>query len=186
MRREWLEVGLRSLSFLLALFIYSSAHAEAESLYFKFKDYSVVSACVLDPKDQSHSEKVKTSGLKQAIEKALLDRKSIRFQIASTPKNADILIETTVTEYYWTDHDPVDMLMGVGATAMDAAIVENYVRLQADIIVKDAKKNTVLWRERVMATITGGKLTEENAPHLINERMAKVFIKACFAKTRKT
>ena len=166
------------------MFVFPSVCVGAESLYLRFKNYPVVSVLVSDPVNQSQNEKVKAAGLKQAIEKAFLERKSTRFQIASASENADILIETAVTEYYWTNHDPVDMLVGIGATAMDAAVVENYARLQADMIVKDAKKGSVLWRDRLMATITGGKLTEENAPDLINEDLGKVFVRTCFGKKK--
>src|SRR3989338_10934132 len=88
------------LIFLTAMFVFPSVCVGAESLYLRFKNYPVVSVLVSDPVNQSQNEKVKAAGLKQAIEKAFLERKSTRFQIASASENADILIETAVTEYY--------------------------------------------------------------------------------------
>ncbi len=162
----------------------NTGFCQSGSLYPLFDKKPSVRVAVALPTDVSEQKSVSTSGLKKELESALAARKSIRFQTLPSLEGADLTIDVQITEYYWTDHDPVDMLMGVGATAMDAALVENYARLQAVFTVTDVKTQKTLWNDTLMATITGKGLTKENGPAMIAKELAQVFVRSCFGKKR--
>ena len=166
------------------LFLANTGFCQSESLYPLFSKKPSVRVAVALPTDVSEQKSVNAGDVKKELESALAARKSIRFQTLPDPEGADLTIDAQITEYYWTDHDPVDMLMGVGATAMDAARAENYARLQAVFTVRDAKTKKTLWNDKLMATMTGGDLTKENGPAMIAKEMAQVFIRNCFGKKR--
>ena len=157
--------------------------AEAGNLYPLFHD-KTVRVYVAEVKDTTPEHETDPKILKTKIEEALKRRKSIRFEVTQDPSAAEIAVETEVYEFMWTDHDPVDMLMGAAATAYDIATVEDYARLQADMSVRDAKTKKELWKERVMATITKKEMPRKDSTPLVAEELAKVFIKDCFSKRR--
>ncbi len=166
------------------LFLTHTGFCQSESLYPLFNKKSLVRVVVALPTDVSEQKAVSGVEFKKELENALAARKSIRFQAVQAPDEADLTIDSKITEYYWTDHDPVDMLMGVGATAMDAARVENYARLQAIFVVTDVRTQRVIWTDKLMATMTGSGLTKEDGPVRISQEMAQVFIRTCFGKKR--
>ena len=177
-----LKIAMYPLIFLL---LAGTGICEMESLYASLSRKAVVSVYVAPPTDVSELKAVDREAFKKALEDTLLARKSIKFQIAPKPSEADLTVDTKITEYYWTDHDPVDMLVGVGGTALDAARVEKYARLQAVLTVTDAKTSRLLWTDKLIATITGDGLTQEEGPARISKDMAEIFVRTCFGKRRR-
>jgi hypothetical protein len=170
---------------LLASFLVAAAgFAHAQNLYTKYNG-GAVKIFISEIKNSTQEADVNTQTLKTEIEKALKERKSITFRFVSTAEEAEIVIDATVNEFMWTDHDPVDMLVGVAGTAADVAMVEDYARLQADVTVTDNKSKKTVWRERVLATITKKPMTKSESFPLVAENFAKSFIKSCFSKKSK-
>jgi hypothetical protein len=135
------------------------------------------------PKDSTGKDQVITADLKKSIEDALSKRKSLSFAIVPGPEEAELVIDTEVTEFFWSDHDPVDMIMGLGATAMDAAVNEHYARMQAVFTISD-KSGKVIWKEKLKATLTHPTMTEKESIERINPDMAQVLVKEAFSKKR--
>jgi hypothetical protein len=168
--------------FLVALFACSSAHAA--SLYETYSREASVPFYVESVTDSSKDKKADIVGLKAAIEKAFTERKSIHFKPVTDPKDAKIKITVDVKNYYWSDHDPVDMLVGVGATAMDAAMIEDYAFMEADAKIMDAK-GSPLWSQNLISTVTKKPMSPEQALPLINEDFAKNLLKNAFSKKQR-
>ena len=164
------------------VFSCAAVFAAEANLYDQWSHKSQVKICVLDIKP-AEGKKADVAGLKKEIEKTLQNRKSIHFVVLPDRAGADIVVEGEVLDFYWTDHDPVDMLMGAGAAAYDAMTIENYARMDAHFKVTDATGKTV-WEDKPAATITSKTLTEAESPARINEDMGKVFVSACFGKKR--
>ncbi len=158
--------------------------AETHSLYEKYSRASEVKIFIGQPKEVAISGKIDTTALKKALEKALSERKSIHFKIVESATEAVISIEVDLQGYYFSEHDPVDMLIGVGMAAMDAAKQDHFVRLEADCRVLDAKGGQVLWKDRLTASITDEKMTEDEAKLMILDRTADVFIRSAFGKKK--
>ncbi len=171
----------------LALFAAVSGSAFAiqeKSLYDRFEGKSV--KVYVAPVEDATAEKVVSAEmLKTQLEEALKARRSVTFVIVSTPEEAEITVASSISEYLWTDHDPIDMLVGIGGTAMDAAVTEDYARLQANFTVTNVKSGRPLWKERVMATITKKPMSQADSIPLVTADLAKQFVQTAFAKTKK-
>lgn len=178
---------MRSKTFLLSLVVlFSAITAQASGSQSLFPLYGGkdVKVYIAEVKDSTKEHEVGPSVLRTAIEDALKNRKSITFHSVPTPEEADLLIEVNIQEFMWTDHDPVDMLMGAAATAYDIATVEDYARLQAEVAVTDLKSKKILWKERVMGTITKKPMSRVESIPLVTASFAKAFVKQCFSKKR--
>ena len=157
----------------------------AATLYDRFfgRDVKVYIAL---PSDICEAKKTDCNGLKSELEKALKTRKSIHFEIVDSASAADLIIEPEVSEFYWSATDPVDMIAGLGMTAMDAMKNQNYVRMQVTFTIRDVKNGSKeLWKDKLVSTVTKDQMNEEQSVPLINEDMAATFIKATFSKKSK-
>jgi hypothetical protein len=172
--------------FLTAVFSFStlSAQGASSTLYSQFSGKNV-RIHLAEIKDSTTDHKVSISEVSARLTEALVNRKSIRFQVVGTPGEADLVVQVDLKGFFWSNHDPVDMIAGLGATAMDVAIVEDYAKLEADFIVTDAKTGETLWQDRVIATVTKKPMSESESLPLITQDLAKVFIKQCFGKKRR-
>jgi hypothetical protein len=157
--------------------------AETTNLYPLFHD-KAVKVHVAEVKDSTKEHEIDPTVIKRCIEQALKNRKSIRFDVVQDPSQAELQVDMDVTDFLWTDHDPADMLVGAAAIAYDIATIEDYARLQADMSVTDLKSGQVLWKERVMATITKKPMSRAQSIPLVAGELAKTFVKECFSKRR--
>lgn len=172
--------------FFLTVFIYQAqpVFAAPATLYNQFGG-KTVKVFVDEIKDSTQNHKVNPADIRARLSEALTGRKSIRFQMVDSPGNADLVIHVDLKDFFWSNHDPVDMIAGLGATAMDVAVVEDYAKLDADFTVTDARTGKPLWQDRVIATITKKPMSEIESLPLVTEDLAKVFIKQCFGKKRR-
>ncbi len=165
----------------LGVGILSAQAADAPNLLKTFEGREV-RILVMEIKNSSSEPSLDMSLMKQEIQDALSERKSIHFKNVSDPEAADLAVETDIREYHWSDHDPVDMLMGVSSAAMDAASVEDYAELHAEVTVTDVKKNRVLWKDRIRSAITKKPMSKIESVPLLAKAFSKDFIKQCFGK----
>jgi len=146
------------------------------------KAHSSMKVCV-ELINSSTDDKVDVVLIKKMIEEAFATRKAYNFTVVQTAKEADILFKGDIKEYIWMKDDPVDEVYGIGSAAMDAAIIENYARIQIQSEIIDLKKNSVLWSDKVKATMTKKDMPigESYAlvyPKLIKSEMIEIFRKS--------
>ncbi len=171
----------KTVSFLmLGLFATSVAWADP-NLFSRFSG-KPVKVYVAPAEDSTSTHDIDTAVLKTKLEEALKGRKSIRFQIVENAADADLTIESQVVGYVWTDHDPVDMLVGIGGAAADAALVEDFASTEVDMKVTDTKSKIVVWRDRIRASVTKKQMSRPDSVPLVSDQLAKTFIKECFSK----
>ncbi len=173
-------VFLTTFLFLVQL---SNAYCLEPNLFPRFSG-KTVKVFVAEVKDSTKEHGHDPALVKTRIEAVLKERKSIKFQVVPAADEADITIETEIVGFSWSDHDPVDMLAGVGAAAMDAAVVEDYAAMEADVAVSDARSKNPLWQKRLFATITKKPMSKTESVPLVTENFVKAFIKDCFSKRR--
>ncbi len=166
--------------FLISL---SLATAEPQSLYSQFNG-KVVKVYLGEIKNSSEETSISTDVLRQKLAEALKNRRSVTFEMTDKPENADLSIDVNVRAFMWTDHDPVDMLVGVGAVALDAATIEDYARAEAYVVVSSAKSQKALWQDSVVSTITKKPMSKADSIPLVTDELAKNFVKQCFKKSR--
>lgn len=161
----------------------SSAYCLESNLYSRFSG-KTVKVFVMDVKDSSPAHDLDPALVKVQIETGLKARKSITFQVMPTAEEADLTVETELVSFFWTDQDPIDMIVGIGGTAMDAAVVEDYASMQADVTVHDARSKKPLWQKRLFATITKKPMSKSESVPLVTEIFVKTFIRDCCSKRR--
>lgn len=171
-----------TLSAAFALAAASAQAAPAASLYETYSRKGEVTVHVKTPVDGSGQSRLDPAVFKKQIEEALTGRKSVRFRVVPDPAGAELVVETRIDGYLRTDEDPVDMLVGAAAIAMDAARKEPYVRIEATASV--ASGGRVLWSAPLTATLTGAEAVEATAPEAVGREFAKEFVSGCFGKKR--
>jgi hypothetical protein len=87
-----------------------------------------------------------------------------------------------VEKYYWKSEDPIDMIMGAGAIAMDMIMKDNYAYLEAVFTVRDAADSKELWSKKLKIDLTRRGMSMEESLPLINDKTARFFIRECFSK----
>ncbi len=161
----------------------SLCFAQPPSLYSRF-DGKTLKTYLADPIDQSKGHEMEPSVLKSSIQKALEGRKSVRFTIVETPEEADIRIDTTIQGFFWTNSDPIDVLIGAAAIAIDTAVVEDYASLQALVTITDMKTSRVLWQDQMNASVTKKPMSQVESLPLVSDDFAKGFVIKSFGKKR--
>jgi len=152
------------------------------SLYSMLSGLDEVKVYISEMTNSSGNKEVDTAALRTLLSKALDSRKSINFKTVGEKKNADIVIDTVIKEFIWTEDDPIDMITGAAAVAIDALKQENYGRVQAEFTVSNAKTGKVIWSDVEKATITDEKMSESESIGRLNERLVYVFIREAFSK----
>jgi hypothetical protein len=134
------------------------------------------------------------AAIKKALENAFETRLTTNFDIVQKKEDADIEVSCDVTESLWTENDPIDMIGGVGTLVYDVVTKTDYARVQAVFIVKDVKKDKVVWKKKLKATLSddkmigrelsGKRMTKEEGLALVNEQLADVFMRDGFSKSK--
>ena len=184
-------VFLFAISLLCSTYVYAERKDPMAAL---IDSDSVIKTYVADIKNSSGNNKIDLKDLKDALENVLASRPPrkfefsgkgdrTKFKIVENPSEADIAVNTLITEYLWTEDDPVDMIVGVPSIAYDALTKENYARMQVVMTVNDTKSGMLLWEDSLKATITDKTMAEKESYDRINERIAKVFIRELFKRS---
>lgn len=154
----------------------------------------VVKVYVADVKNSSGNNTVNAENIKFILEKTLSERPTRKFDFSGKTSNrkfeivesaslADVVVNSIVVEYLWTDDDPIDMIIGIYAVAYDALTKENYARMQVIFSINETKSGILLWEDKIMATITDKNMSEEDSYTQMEERIVKIFMREIFEKT---
>jgi len=167
---------------LVSLFITDMALSMPEELKSFLKDRRQVRICI-DLKNSSADKRVDTALLKKILEEGFLARRSYDFQIADTPDKADLILDGDVKEYLWQTVDPVDEVWGAVSTAMDAAIADNYARMQVQMELIEAKNSRVIWSDKVQSTVTHHVMPQDASYDIVYKRFLKSLMTELFKKS---
>ena len=143
-----------------------------------------ISVYVENCTNSTDNKNIDVADLKKRIEHAFLTRMSHKFEIAKKESDADIILKGDIFEYYWTEEDPIDMVYGAGAIAMDVVKKDHYVRMQINFSIFLPDTGRRLWNRRLKATITNPTMTEKQSYDMANERMVEVLMRALFKKPK--
>jgi hypothetical protein len=168
---------------LASVFFAFPVQAEPNPLYQELSrggEVKVYVAPVTDPQ----GTKLDVTALHQAFEDALKNRKSIRFAIVPTESEAKLVIEPVIKGFVFSETDPVDMLVGVAAIAMDAATIEHFASTEVTVTVREQNGGRVRWNDTVRASITDAAMSEAEAREKILFRAADLFVRSAFGKKK--
>jgi hypothetical protein len=155
--------------------------AETMDLQNFLNDHNTIKVYV-ELKNSSGDDKVDVNLLKKMLEESFAGRRSHDFVVVKAAGEADLIMKGDITEYAWAEHDPVDHVYGIGAAALDAAMDENYARIQVQTSLVETGHNQTLWSDRVMATMTKKPMPKETSYEMIYPRFIKSVMIEIFKK----
>lgn len=144
-----------------------------------------VAVAVTDPVNRTGDDAVSPAALRTALEERLSARREPRFSVVADASTAEITVSAEIVEFVFTEHDPVDKIIGLAGAAYDAATVEHYARLTAVYTVRDAKSGRTLWTDKLKATVTDKTMSREESRPRVMARAAEIFVREAFGKKRK-
>ncbi len=152
------------------------------NLYNLFRKKAVTKVYIPPIENVSDNSKADADALMQELKDALANRKSIVFKIVDRKEDSDIAISCNLVTFFWSDKDPVDLLLGTYAIAYDMLTTESYAFQEVVFTVIDTKKAKILWSEKLKIDYTKKGMTEDQSIPLINKKTVKTFIRNCFSK----
>ncbi len=138
---------------------------------------------VREPANESGQSSMVREGFKKALEQALLNRKSTKFELSASPENSDIQIYSIIKKFTYMEKGPFKPTPGVGTTLLDAAstMTDNYAEMTVDFTVIKTGSGEILWRDTLNPYIKKKMEPEDSIP-LISAKIASNFIWKCFGK----
>jgi len=133
--------------------------------------------------NESGQDHVQADAFKKAVEKAIVNRKAVKFEIASAPEASDVRISCVIRKYLYSKNDPVTSCGGPLLLALDAATTENYVEMTADFTVTDSRTGAILWKDSVKSFLKDKMTPEESVP-LVYEKLSRDFLWRSFGKKK--
>lgn len=169
----------------LTLVLVISSHGfckDKTNLYNLFRKKAVTKVYIPPIENLSDNNKADADALAKELKDALSNRKSIVFEIVDRKEDSDIAISCNLVTFFWSDKDPVDLLLGTYAIAYDMLTTESYAFQEVVFTVIDTKKAKILWSEKLKIDYTKKGMTEDESIPLINKKTVKTFIRDCFSK----
>ena len=152
------------------------------NLYNLFRKKAVTKVYFSPIENLSNNPKADISSLTQELKEAFKKRESIKFNIVGSEDDSDIIIAGDLVTFYWSDKDPIDLIVGVYAIAYDLLTTESYAFQEVIFSVTDTKKNKLLWNKKLKIDLTKKGMTEDESIPLINQKTASTFMRDCFSK----
>ena len=170
--------------YIFFLFLLTAGSAQAgTSLYDAYSRQREVKIYVHEPARQEGVRELPLQDLRQSVMDALKNRKSIRFVIVDSAVDAQLTVEVQVKGYHFSETDPLDMLMGVGPAAMDAAKQDHFASMETRFVVKK-NGSEVVWDEIVRGSVTDATMTEPQSYPKVFEKSEVMFVRQAFGKKR--
>jgi hypothetical protein len=131
--------------------------------------------------DESGQAGIRPEDFKKEFEKALLNRKSVIFEIAATPAESDVQISGVIKSYQYLEKDPLRPSPSTATLILDAVTTENFVEMFAEFTVVDTRTGAAVWKDTVSTFIKRMMTPAESIP-LIYEKLSRVFLWKSFGK----
>ena len=169
---------------IITLFLSQSiAMADGGNLWRLAGQKGSIKIFIHEPDNESGQSRVIRDVFKKALESALVNRKSVKFEIVKTPEESDVQIFSLIKSFQYMEKGPLKPTPGIGTTLLDAAatMTENYVEMAAEFVVKQTATGVILWKDVLTPYIKKKMEPEESVP-LISDKIAGHFVWKCFGK----
>ena len=162
----------------------SMAIAEGGDLWHLADKNGSIKVFVNNPVNESGQGLIADS-LRKALESALVNRKSVKFEIVKTPGESDVQVATVIKNFMYMEKGPLKPTPGIGTTLLDAAatITENYAEIAVDFIVTQSKTGLILWQD-ILSPYLKQKMEPEESIPLISGKVSSDFVWKCFGRPK--
>lgn len=170
-------------STILPLYARPTMHRRGKNLH-RLVDHKTLKIYLGDI--ESNSNKISKELFKKTIKDFLAARNKENFVITDTKDTAQVIINATLLDFKYLEKDPVDHLAG-GWTGLliDAAVDQNYARIDAEFEVIRVKDGRKLWNRKYYSTVTEGDMPEEESIPKVLNTCCKQFVFLCFSKSKR-
>lgn len=162
-------------------FIAQSIVAQEASLSYLTKDKKPIKISLQNFVNESGQNQILAEDFKNSFEKALLKRRSVKFEIANSPKMSDVQISGVIKKYLYSKTDPITTFASPSGLVLDAVTTENYVEMAVEFTVTDTKTGKAVWNGTVSTFIKRMMSPEESIP-LIYDKLSRNFLWKSFGK----
>lgn len=169
-----------------ALFIFQSpALAQQANISHMVANKDVIKAYITGFTNESGQTHIQPDEFKNAVKKALSERKSVKFEIVDDSASSDVHISGVIKKYQYLNRGPMKFSPGLETMALDAAAsaTMNYVEMEVEFTVTDAKTNEVIWKDIINDYIKEVMTPAESIP-MIFDKVSRVFLWRSFGKRK--
>ncbi|MDD5427951.1 MAG: hypothetical protein PHI58_01800 [Candidatus Omnitrophica bacterium] len=147
------------------------------------QDKGSIKVYVGEPENRSGQNKIVKIDFKKALESALLNRKSVKFELAKTPQESDVQIYSVIKKFMYMERGPIKPTPGLGTTLLDmaASATMNYAEMAVEFAVIKTDTGELVWKELLNPHIKEKMSAEDSIP-LISNKIASNFVWKCFGK----
>lgn len=170
----------------LALFLYcgSMLFAEENGLTRIVDQKNPIKVYIKGFTNESGQGQIVPEDFQKALQIALINRKSVNFEMVKEPADSDIQISGTIKKYQYLERGPFKPSAGVGTMLLDAAAsaTHNYVEMLVLFIITDTKTGGILWQDTIHDYKKRLMTPQESIP-VIYDKIARVFLWRSFGKS---
>ncbi len=136
--------------------------------------------------NESEKKDLSIDDFKKEVEKAFTNRKSITFEVVTSPEASDLEISGTIKKFQYLVKGPMKPSLGIETMALDmaATMTLNYVDMNVNFTIVDRKSGKILWNEDVY-DYEKEKMTEKESIPAIFDKVARKFIVRSFGKPKR-
>jgi hypothetical protein len=166
-----------------SLFFSQSAAIAAGELWRIAGDDNAIKVFISDPINESGQGQIIPDSFKKALETALANRKSIKFELVKTQAECEVQVSSIIKKFMYMEKGPMKPTPGIGTTLLDAAasMTQNYAEMTVSFIVTNPKTGGLLWSDTLNPYVKK-KMAPEESISLICAKVASDFAWKCFGK----
>lgn len=176
---------LRFLLIIASLFLSQSiVMAEGDGNLCRLADgKGCIKVFINDPVNESGQGQVIPDNLKKSLESALVNRKSVKFEVVKTPEESDVQVATVIKKFQYMQKGPFKPTPGIGTTLLDVAatMTENYAEIIVNFVVTKSQLGDILWKDTLNPYVKKSMSPEESVP-VLSDKVASHFVWKCFGK----
>lgn len=135
---------------------------------------------------ESDAGEISSDVFRKVLKDFLSKRGKENFLITDTKEAAEVVIDAKIIDYKYLEEDPVDQISG-GLTGLfvDAAVKQNYARIDVDFTVIRTRDSRKLWQRNFYSTVTESDMPPEASIPKVLEQCCKQFVFLCFSSSKR-
>ena len=167
-----------------SLYARESRSGRSKNLYRLVKDRKTLKVYLSNI--ESDAEEISSDIFRKTISDFLSKRGKENFLITDNKEAAEIVIDAKIIDYKYLEDDPVDQLAG-GLTGLfvDAAVKQNYARIDVEFTVIRTRDSRRLWYRNFYSTVTESDMPEEESIPKVLKQCCKQFVFLCFSRSKR-
>jgi hypothetical protein len=157
--------------------------ADSASLSSIVNSHKPIKVYLKDFINQSGKSEISPADFRAEVEKAMANRKTVKFEIVKDPAESDVQVSCVITKFQYMEKGPVKPKPNLALLALDAAatLTSNYVEMFAKFTITDTRTSDILWEDTINEYKKHKMTAAESVPYAY-DRTARAFLWKSFGK----